>query len=75
MQGTMQLQCDFEYVIDYVCSDEARLCDDIRRTVPQLSSVNRAMWVVTTLQRTDVLVQNKPTRTGYEKSKRRRHGK
>ena len=71
MQGTMQLQCDFDYVIDYACSDEVRLCDEVRRAIPQLSSVNRALWVVSTLQRTDLPPPSKPAKTGYEKSRRR----
>ena len=71
----MQLQRDFDYVIDYVCSDEAQLCGEVRRAAPHSSSVSRAMWVISTLQRTDVVHSNKPPKTGYEKSKRRVHGK
>ena len=74
IQGTMQLQRDFDFIIDYVCSEEARLCLEVRRAVPRLKSVERAVWVVNTLQRTDFSPSNKSEKKNYQKSRRKAQG-
>jgi len=69
VQGASQLQRDVEYVSDYVCSGEARLCSEVVRAVPMLSSVKRATWAALTLQRTDAVAETS-TKGGYSVTRR-----
>lgn len=53
VQGALQLQRDFEYVTEFVCSNEASLCRGVVGAVTKLDAVKRAMRAVAVLQRTD----------------------
>ncbi|XP_076813225.1 uncharacterized protein LOC143459820 [Clavelina lepadiformis] len=75
VQGAMQLQRDFEHVIDFVCDDATGMCRQVRRAVPFLTSVKRAMWVASTLQRTDALEEGNSGKSGYEASRKKRHSR
>lgn len=69
----MQLQRDFEYVVEYVCSKEASLRADVTRKISHLPAVQRSKWIATTLQRTDNPDPNSNgQRNGYEYKTRRR---
>nr|CAB3262915.1 uncharacterized protein LOC100185144 [Phallusia mammillata] len=70
VQGALQLQRDFEYVTEFVCTSEANLCVGVVRAVPGLKAVKRAMWAVSVLQRTDA-PETIASKTGYSARGRR----